>query len=263
MGMRIGSSAQELTYVYGVLEGEQPSLGQAPQGLPETSPLRALKLAPRRWLIVASAPEERYGEVGVAAALKDLDFISDCALRHENVVEELLEHGTLVPMKLFTLFTDDERALAAMRQQSDALAAALDRVAGCREFGLRVILRARPGHPALLEDEEPEVAGKGKGAAFLLAKKRRRDVAVRVREIAEERARTAFHRFASLSREAVQRDDLEEGKVLFDAVLLVEDAREQELHVLVEREAAQLKDAGALLEMTGPWPAYHFISDRP
>jgi hypothetical protein len=81
------------------------------------------------------------------------DFVSECAQRHDHVVEELIEQGTVVPMKLFTLFVDDAAALAALGEQRAGLEAAFTRVAGCREFGLRVRLRARSAHPALLEDD--------------------------------------------------------------------------------------------------------------
>jgi hypothetical protein len=84
----------------------------------------------------------------------------------------------------------------------------------------------------------------------------------RVRQIAEERAQAAYHRFASLSREAYEREEHTESGALIDAVLLVADEREQELHHLLEREAASLKHAGAPLTLTGPWPAYHFIAGR-
>ena len=129
----------------------------------------------------------------MAAALTDLDFVSERAPRHEDVVEELLEQGTVEPMKPVTLFLHDAAALAALGEQRAGLEA-------------------------------------------------------------------AYHRFASLSREAFEREEGSESGALVDAGLLAADERDQELHHLLGLKAASLKHAGATLSLTGPWPAHHFIA---
>ena len=54
----------------------------------------------------------------------------------------------LLPMKLFTIFTSDERALAHIAQQRDHVRTILKRVASHDEWGVRVVLDPSPRHRA-------------------------------------------------------------------------------------------------------------------
>ena len=112
---------------------------------------RAVAVAPGLWLVVADAPLDRYGAVAIDRRLHDLDWVSACALAHEAMVEHVARLGTVVPMKLFTLFTTDARALAHVRRRRRALAQVIRRIAGRQEWGVRIRAEAtaarRDGRP--------------------------------------------------------------------------------------------------------------------
>jgi hypothetical protein len=106
--------------------------------LPGAGPPRALAVSPSLWLVVADAPLNRYGEASIERGLRDLDWVGDCAAGHERVVEQVAEASTVVPMKLFTLFASDERAIAHARVLAARIARIAERIDGCREWGVRV-----------------------------------------------------------------------------------------------------------------------------
>ena len=87
------------TYAYCVAAGATPPrLARAPRGLPEMTRPRALAVTPGTWLVVADAPLSRYGAAPIEAGLRDLDWISRCAVAHEAVVEHVARTGvTVVP----------------------------------------------------------------------------------------------------------------------------------------------------------------------
>jgi len=71
----------EATYVYCVLRRDKaPPLGRAPKGLPGMEPPRAVPAGPGLWLVVSSAPLERYGEKAIEQGLRDLEWVSSCAV---------------------------------------------------------------------------------------------------------------------------------------------------------------------------------------
>ncbi|MGH7321227.1 MAG: GvpL/GvpF family gas vesicle protein, partial [Candidatus Rokuibacteriota bacterium] len=96
---------QHVTYVYCLVRGATaPSVSKAPPGLPGIGRPRLLEASPKLWLAVADAPASRYSAARIERGLRDLSWVSPCAMAHEAVVEHFMGSRTVVPMKLFTLF---------------------------------------------------------------------------------------------------------------------------------------------------------------
>src|SRR5947208_3620245 len=96
------------TYVYClVAAARRPALRRIPPGLPGTGPIRQLDLDKGRWLVVADAPLDRYGEAAISRRLSDLEWVSRAAVAHEAVIESFIDTAALLPMKLFTIFSSD------------------------------------------------------------------------------------------------------------------------------------------------------------
>jgi hypothetical protein len=145
------------TYVYCLIASAlRPPLARMPAGLAGMGRVRLLDTgdpdavktprsgALRKWLAVADAPLSRYGEETINSRLSDLDWVSRAAVAHEAVVEAFIDATAVLPMKLFTIFTNDERALEHLRGERARIDAVLKRVANRREWGVRVVLdRAR------------------------------------------------------------------------------------------------------------------------
>src|SRR4029079_119227 len=73
-------------------------------------------------------------------ALADLAWVSRAAVAHEAVVESFIAETAVLPMKLFTIFTSDERAVAHVRAERQRIAAFVKRVSNHQEWGMRVVL---------------------------------------------------------------------------------------------------------------------------
>jgi hypothetical protein len=261
----------EATYLYCLVRGpREPSLAGAPPGLPGLSPLRALDAGGGLRLIAASAPLSQYGSEEIQRRLSDLSWVSDRALAHEAVIEHFAGAGAVLPMKLFTLFSSDERAVASIiggvdgPESRERLNRVLDRVDGRVEWGIRIRLddvRARE----VLAAEARAAGSQGSGKAFLLRKKLEQDasreLAVRLR--AEMDA--AFAELAAGAAEAVRREPAASpesgGRLLLDAAFLVSRERGAEFEAIVERCAGRLAPRACDVTLTGPWPPYHFIEE--
>jgi hypothetical protein len=100
-----------------------------------------------------------------------MSWVGEVAVAHEAVVEHFtrLKGATVVPAKLFTMFSSLDRALADTRSRRDDIIEAVKRIAGCEEWGVR-ILRTAAENP-----RRPATTRATTGAGFLEAKKRARD----------------------------------------------------------------------------------------
>ncbi|HEY0512958.1 MAG TPA: GvpL/GvpF family gas vesicle protein [Thermoanaerobaculia bacterium] len=255
----------EATYLYCLVRAlATPSLSGAPPGLSRLSPPRALDLGGGLWLIVASAPLPEYGSEEIQRRLSDLSWVSERALAHEAVVEHFAGSGAVLPMKLFTLFASDERALAHVGKNRERLDRGLDRVDGRVEWGVRVRLddaRAR----AVLAAEARTAGPQSSGKAFLLRKKLEQDASRELASRLRDEVDTAFAALAAEAAEAVRREPVASpesgGRLLLDAAFLVSVQRGAEFEAIVERCAARLGPRACDVTLTGPWPPYNFIEE--
>jgi hypothetical protein len=100
------------------------------------------------------------------------------------------------------------------------------------------------------------------GAAFLAAKKQKRDDAQQARIAAAEAAVEAYERLAAIAKAAKRREDapaVGATPPLLDAAFLVAASRRAKFTNAARREADACARAGAQLTLSGPWPAYNFI----
>ena len=210
------------------------------------------------WIVSASVPLDLYGPGKLDANLRNIDWVADVALAHERVVEHFaaLPGVTIVPMKLFTMFSTSERAVADIAARRASIKAAVKRILGAEEWGIRV-LRAPPD--AL---SAPAAVKPASGAAFLAAKKQKRDDVRHARLAAAEAAVKTFAALAAFSRDAVRREEPPPAGAtppLLDAAFLVAFEKREAFADAARAQAAACAKAGAQLTLSGPWPAYSFI----
>jgi hypothetical protein len=254
-----------LTYVYGlVVSDRQPTLSRGRIGVPGASAVRLLDLSPGRRLAVADVNARDYGEQAINARLSNLDWVSRVAVAHEAVLEALAARATVLPMKVFTLFTSDERAVADVEKNRTRIDALVKRVKGHDEFGVRVVLdRAKAtarqrAAPAAKRRERS-------GLAYLTRKKAQRDAVNELATHARDTVTDLYDRLARRSRLARRRSASElpvaDGPLLLDAAFLVPRARTRAFRTEVAREARTLARHGYGVTLTGPWPPYTFVQD--
>ncbi len=254
------------TYLYCLVRGDrEPAVAAAPGGLPDCAPPRALAVEDRLWLVVADAPLPRYSGESIQEKLSDLSWVSDCALAHEAVVEHFADAEAVLPMKLFTLFSSDERALAHVRGSRERLDRVLDRVAGQVEWGVRIHLDEARAREVMAERARGGDGRQGAGTSFLLRKKVEKDASRELIAQLREEMDTVFASLAAVASEAVRREPAASpeagGRLLLDAAFLIPAARGAELEAAVESCAARLAPQACDVTLTGPWPPYHFIEE--
>lgn len=246
-------------YVYCILKSaRRPATRRVPAGLPGATAPTPAPLGGGLWLIVADVPLARYGPGPLNAALRDMDWVGQVALAHEAVVEHFtaLEGAAVIPAKLFTMFSSLDRAITDTRSRRADIADAVERVAGCEEWGVRVVrapldTRAAKG-----------TTRAASGAAFLAAKKRARDEKIEAAAEAAGAAQAAYDALSAHARETRRRDDVPDNATappLLDAAFLVPVVRRTRFKSAAKRAAERCGKSGAHMTLSGPWPAYNFI----
>jgi hypothetical protein len=160
-------------------------------------------------------------------------------------------------MKLFTLFTTDDAAVAQSRGDLKRVTRLRERLRGRVEWGIR--LRRRDEAPP------PRAAARSarSGREFLERKARERERSRGERPADRTRAASVFRTLRKVAAAGTRKELPEEaGRLLLDAVLLVDRTKTGALRRAVAREARTLAREGMDLVLTGPWPPYHFLEAR-
>jgi hypothetical protein len=209
----------------------------------------------------AGALEERLG---------DLAWVGARGVEHEKVVTWFADHSTIVPVRLFTLFSSETSLLEEARRRADDVRASLRRFRGVREWDLKVSyeLATLSRHLSELSDDarkmDAEIEAAAPGRRYLLERKREDVTRREAPAAARRRARSLLDELRPLAAAVteldipVHRDGL---PVVLDAALLVPEERVEDLRKRVAAQEQELRGIGIRAQLTGPWAPYRFVSE--
>ena len=254
------TTAGSVTYVYCIVSSKTPLAAARVAGPPGAEQARAIEIRPHRYLVVSAAPAAAFGEAALAARLADLDWVSRAAVAHDAVIESFMGAAdAVVPMKLFTLFTSDARALEQVRSNWKAIEALIRRLSNHAEWGVRLVFdeSRAPAEDATLS------ASSGRG--YLMAKRQHRAATTAHTTSMRKTAAGVLKTLNSLARDSRQRSITtpaeSRSRLLLDAAFLVPRAKAMRFKTSVERQAKTLAPSGYALQASGPWPPYSFVEN--
>jgi hypothetical protein len=252
------------SYVYGVVS---PSI-ELPAELGGVDPGQSVFLVEEAGLaaLVSRVSTGEFGEGPLHENLNDVAWLEEKARAHEQVLDVALQHGTVVPLRLCTIYRDEEHVREMLVRENAVMMEALDRLDGRAEWGVKAI--AEPDaleRAARRPGDNPAQDGAARGTEYM---KRKRDEA-RARDAEDELAdrwASAIHgRLEAAASEALvnplQSPEVSghEGDMLLNGVYLLEEDAVEGFGALVDSLAEEYRDLGVSIELTGPWPPYNFV----
>jgi hypothetical protein len=143
-------TSAEHVYVYAACDGTSMALPSA--GMPAGAAPRALAISDDTTLVVSNVRRDIYSATSIEARLSDLDWVAAAAAAHHGVIDALAASAAaVVPFRLFTIFSSETAAVAAMRAKIAAIRRAFDRVRGREDLerSQRVTADATAAYDAL------------------------------------------------------------------------------------------------------------------
>lgn len=176
---------------------------------------------------------------GVFSSHDQLEVPSDPELlwAHERVVDHLMEHGAVLPLRFGTVLNDPEALRAVLDKDGARFRLLLSRVRGCVELAVRV---------GLTSSEPAVVAG---GADYM-----RERLAVRQQE--EDAADRVLAPLRPLARATARRPVQAGNTTVSESYLVPRGAVEP---FAAEVRALQAQNPGLSISCTGPWGPYSFV----
>lgn len=247
-------------YLYGVARGLDPGALGGVTGVSSA----AVRAVPADDLIalVSTVELADFGEDALRDHLEDLDWLEATARAHHEVVDRAAQAAPTAPVRIATLYRDDDRVRQVLHEQHPQFTRVLDLISGRAEWGVKIY-----AHAEALEtcdpEPQPQTAGGRTGTAYL----RRRQAQRRSRQDASRRvgdyAQSVHERliqYARASRRHPPQDQRLSGRAgvpVLNMAYLLDDEHTKGFLDTARRADAEL--TGVDVEVTGPWPPYSFI----
>lgn len=202
--------------------------------------------------------------------LGDAAWLEQKIRAHEQVLEGVLESSSIIPCRFCTVYRTEAELRRFLSERSGDLAAALGRVAGRVELGVKAFVdreRFATGGAAVRNETIRELAEHSShaegGRAYLEMRRLEQLVTEELMRFKEEVAAHVHERLLAAADDGVQlnlqRPEVSgrEEDMLFNGAYLVADRPrfERELGEVAD----EYRDSGVELELTGPWPPYNFV----
>jgi len=237
----------------------------AGHGLTEDAPLRALVHEDIAAVCCEVSLHDWTGEAG-EAHLKDLGWLGPRALRHEEVIEQMMRASPVLPLRFGCLFSPEEQLVELLRSKRTRIEAFIEKIANGEEWSLKGALDPRACEEAMFAaDPRAATLPASKGARYLLEQKLRKDAANAARAWVREAEAAIAQAFEGLvlARRSLRPSPRGAAEPTLEGVfhwaILMPRGAEAELTRRLAPLAEQLSLRGLHVSARGPWPAYNFV----
>jgi len=267
-------ASRPLWYVYGIVSSDS---------LPETMPSGVddtrVSLEQRDGVaaLVSVLDDADYTPDALERKSGDVEWLSPRAVAHDRVLTWASDHAAVVPLPMFSLFSGKEAVHTMLRDRATQLSSALARVGAGREYALRVhrvddeLLAVMPSLSPRLAELVQSAEAASPGQRYLLERKldgeKKSEMRSVTQRIVDEIVSSLAPSALAVARSPIPRvteSDAARGTMVLNAAFLVARDRLEEFQKTLTRLVGErgIEGAGFRFDFTGPWPPYHFVSER-
>lgn len=260
-------------YVYGIVPGDaSPPASRAPMsGLDDADVV--VERDGEIGALVSVLDATRYGPAALESNTGDVEWLGPRAVAHDRVLTWASEHGPVVPLPMFSVFSGRDAVREMLGERRQQLAAALDRARAGREYALRVyrvdaeLLAEVSAFSERVRRLESQAAAASPGQRYLLERKLEGERKAEVQAVGQRIVTSVVDQLASHAAGVVQSpiprvtasEAATAGTMVLNAAFLVATdslpSFQRTLTEFVDRHSGR----GFRFDFTGPWPPYHFV----
>jgi hypothetical protein len=246
----ISKTSDAVLYVYGITQST-PSVVPEIKGVDGASPLETVELFGLTCWTSRVAKSEFADEL--SHNMENLDWLSEKSVAHQGAVQAISRVADILPARFGTVFLTEGSLRGDIKKRKREILLDFKRIEGSDEWGVKVfVLPAKTLNPA-----STVVTGKD----YLQAKSQV------LRNKAPAKPDQQVERFDSEIRK-IAIDSAPAGKVsggrrdlVYRISLLVKRSDRKRFEAVLRRFSTAW-EGEKLIECTGPWPAYSFVSGR-
>lgn len=258
----------QLIYLYGLIPEKEGSSQPVPsfQGIDPNYETRCLTYGTTT-AIICSVGRDAFSKEALEQHTKNINWVKEKAFHHHQLLNHLHSQFTVLPLKFATIFENEERLYDTITAFENDINASFQLLNGKEEWSIKLYVDSafQPDH---LNDEEitrewNEIKQLSPGKQFFAKKQLENKRKDQQKSLLSERCQNVYERLRPFSFDSQQKENWKQDvtgrneKMALNAVYLI---NKQDKDYFFQ-EVDSLKETlsqGVSLEVTGPWPAYHF-----
>lgn len=214
-------------------------------------------------------PREEFEGEAAARNLQDLAWVAPRAIRHEAVIEEVMQASPVLPVRFGTVFLSRPALHDALRNHYGRIARFLADFSDKEEWSVKAFVNAATAAGWLVANdtglgEQRMCSPESPGARYLQQQRLKAEAGRRFREACRQWGGQITKRLGELADD-VRPLRLQPGELtnrtedmLLNSAYLLRSSQVGSFRRSVDETALACADQGVILEASGPWPPYSF-----
>ncbi|TGE34891.1 GvpL/GvpF family gas vesicle protein [Desulfosporosinus fructosivorans] len=248
---------EEVLYAFGIIKTNQyivdlPGMEDRPCRIVENGNLG---------MLVCPVPKKEYNEESLHLHMEDMAWVENHARRHEETLMKTIEGRSIIPLPFCTIFTDEENIRRQLAQNAEDIQEDLRRLENQHEIHVKLFVN-RIQLLEKLHEDQPYI-GVQSGGGYFQKRQWEKKIEEEMERVMNDYGESLYQDLNNIATEVILLDKsgvvVSEGQHVVFAVqcLMPKEYREEWNKKLGEFD--ELVDPlGFNLEVSGPWPPYHF-----
>jgi hypothetical protein len=228
--------------------------------------------------LVSVLDADTYGAGALETNTANIEWLSPRALAHDRVLTWASDHGAVIPLPMFSVFSGVDAVRAMLRDRETELASVLGRVRTGREYALRIyrvdadLREALPVLSTRIRELAESAAAASPGQRYLLERKLVAEQRTEMRAVSQSVAETVVAALTPQALDVVRSpiprlstsdsgESPSAGTMILNAAFLVAPERLAEFQRVLTDHVEREQPHGFRFDFTGPWPPYHFVRE--
>lgn len=220
--------------------------------------------------IVSPVEEEEFGEEVLEVKTNQMDWVQEKAYLHHEILMKLKDMATLIPMKFCTILESETSLEKKMDAHETEWAILLQKLSGKEEWNVKIY--NHPGqlkeqvaehHPDIQRKRE-EISQMSKGMQYLQKKKLDQFIDEQVVQEQQSYVNQIHRDWSDLCDETAEKKVWnksvtgKEEEMCWNCAYLIDKEQVEKFLSNVTKANEEGESSGWHIEVTGPWPVYHF-----
>lgn len=226
----------------------------------------------RFFITAKKVSEKEFDEANLKKNLSDIPWLESNAREHIRVISMIMEQVTVIPFKFGTIYYSEDSLRKFTEDYSAILNENLHDIEGKEEWTVKIysdrrVLSERIGNlSTAASDIEEQIRISSPGKAFILRRKKADLIESEMNRICKGHGQAYYDEFKNLSESTIINNLLpkeltgREDTMILNATFFVNKNKAADFKNTVNTLQKKNEDYGFIIEATGPWPSFSFIS---
>lgn len=209
---------------------------------------------------------DEYGHPTIDKNIEDLSWLKTKAETHMDILQSIMKHSMIIPMKFCTIFYNNEKIKNVLEENYDQFYSALTYLADKEEWSFKVYLNKKEFTEKYLENlkNQVNVAPVSKGAAYFKKQKIESEMKEQIEREIDKFAQVIYNELEQLYINHKLNKNIgseitgKKDEMILNVSVLIDDKAKEKMINYVNKKNNQIISDCMYIECIGPWPPYSF-----